>query len=79
MKGIGRSLISAKAITSKFPGGRKETSKRPSTGYPISRYGVLPQDVQRFAIKILKKKAQNLQCHSDVRCPKGFRVSSHLR
>jgi len=37
VKGIGRSLISAKAITFIFPGGRTEISKCPSTGYPISR------------------------------------------
>lgn len=79
MKGIGRSLISAKAINSIFPGGRKEMFKYPSTDYPISRYGVLPQGVQRFAIKIRRKKAQSLQCHSDVRCPDGCWVSSQVR
>jgi hypothetical protein len=79
VKGIGRSLISAKAITSIFPGGRKKISKCPSTGYPISRYGVLPQGVQRFVIKLLKEKAQSLQCHTDVRCLDRGRVSSQVR
>jgi len=37
MKGIGRSLISAKAITSIFPGGRKMISKCPSASYLIYR------------------------------------------
>jgi hypothetical protein len=71
VNGIGRSPISAKVITSIFPGGRMETSKCPSTGYPINRYGLQLQGGQWFVIKTLKKRAQDLQWHCDVRCPDG--------